>query len=313
MSTGAGNSKARQVAVADDGIYTIEKIIKHRNDKKKGRMFYIKWQGWEPKWNTWEPEDNILDKDLVAKYLDTIKTPGNKKGAKRSGESSATSTATTPPPAQRPRRDSEPSSNNNIIDSRDNSASPEIDRNSYGAIRPAETEGHFDKSDEDKDKAEQKQASQPTPPKPQSQQQKSGLPNLAVGYMGLQTEDETSPEPESEEPPHQPIPAEPEHEEQQKEKEEEEDAKKETEGDNDPTSNLVSVPMNEAAPLIEPTQTIVSTESVVVQDPAGGAPTFESQTTTWTESSSNGTYQYSTEYQVTQTVSDNIPVNFLEM
>ena len=49
-------------------------------------------------------------------------------------------------------------------------------------------------------------------------------------------------------------------------------------GDNDPTSNLVSVPMNEAAPLIEPTQTIVSTESVVVQDPAGGAPTFESQT-----------------------------------
>uniref|UniRef100_A0AC35FQP5 Chromo domain-containing protein n=1 Tax=Panagrolaimus sp. PS1159 TaxID=55785 RepID=A0AC35FQP5_9BILA len=367
MSSGAGNSKIRQIPDADDGIYTIEKIIKHKNDKKKGRMFFIKWQGWEPKWNTWEPEANILDKDLVAKYLDTIKTPA-KKGAKRSGDSSVNSAAASPPPPQRPRRDSEPSSNN--IDSRDKSASPEVDKNLFGSTttRPAETEGHFDKGDEDKDKVDQQKPEQPSqsPPKPQpppqqqqqSQQPKPALPNLATGYMGLQAEDESSPEPESEEP-QLPIPTEQQEppKQQPQHHKKEEDTKEETEGngpfelfghfanngesgefkitkqehpncaikiqvnnqpivtlpgEEDPNSNLVSVPLNEGTPLIEPTQTIVSSETAFVQDPSGSS-TFQSQTTTWTESSSNGNYQYNTEYQVTQVVSDNIPVKFLEM
>uniref|UniRef100_A0A914P6V0 Uncharacterized protein n=1 Tax=Panagrolaimus davidi TaxID=227884 RepID=A0A914P6V0_9BILA len=126
--------------------------------------------------------------------------------------------------------------------------------------------------------------------------------------MGLQAEDESSPEPESEEP-QLPIPTEQQEPPQQPQHHKEEEvAKEETEdergefkitkqehpncaikiqvnnqpivtlpGEEDPNSNLVSVPLNEATPLIEPTQTIVSSETAFVQDPSG-ASTFESQT-----------------------------------
>jgi hypothetical protein len=83
-------------------------------------------------------------------------------------------------------------------------------------------------------------------------------------------------------------------------------------GEDDPNSNLVSsVPMGgEAAPLLGAPQTHVQTEHTIAQS---GGTTVESYTATWQEPSSNATYQYNTEYQVTQVVSDNIPVNFLEM
>lgn len=162
MPGGARNRKsATAVAPAadppvDDGIYTIEKIIKHKNDKvnlnfsylknisflqKKGRLFFIKWQGWTASHNTWEPEDNILDKGLLEKYLAENATPATKKRGKRSAESSVASEDASSAP-QRPRLDSDVISNDEP--SYGTTPSPEINE-------LFQTEGHFDRADEDKE------------------------------------------------------------------------------------------------------------------------------------------------------------------
>jgi hypothetical protein len=281
MSGGAGNSKAKEIP-ADEEIYTIEKIIKHKNDKKKGRMFLIKWQGWAPSHNTWEPEGNILDKELLTKYFDTVKTPRGRKGAKRSVDSSANS-ATSPPAAQRPRLDS--SEVGSVV-----SNSPNMDANPNFPARTAVSEGQFDKHDEDEDKAEESAA----PPPPATSE-----------TVNSRDEEDEELSPEIEEPPPRKQPA-------PEQQQQDAPAKKETaavEGDDDTSSNLVSVPMG-ADSLLDAPRAVVTTEHTFAQS---GGTTYESHTTTWQEPSSNAAYQYNPEYQVTQVVSDNVPATFLEM
>jgi len=48
--------------------YVVEKILKHRVNKKGKKEYYLKWKGFTEAYNTWEPAENLNCEDLVEKY-----------------------------------------------------------------------------------------------------------------------------------------------------------------------------------------------------------------------------------------------------
>ena len=63
-------SKSGRIIDADDNIYAVKKIHKHRGDVG-AYEYLIEWKGYKEK--TWEPETNILDDLVVKKYWKSIK------------------------------------------------------------------------------------------------------------------------------------------------------------------------------------------------------------------------------------------------
>ncbi|KAJ2486480.1 hypothetical protein IWW37_005604 [Coemansia sp. RSA 2050] len=51
----------------DSDTFTVEKIVGHRKEEG-GMMYHIKWADYPDSENTWESEENIIDKDILAKY-----------------------------------------------------------------------------------------------------------------------------------------------------------------------------------------------------------------------------------------------------
>jgi hypothetical protein len=59
----------------DDDLYTIEKIVNHRIDKKTGITTYrTRWLNYTPKDDTWEPACNIASTGHVDRYIRSIQS-----------------------------------------------------------------------------------------------------------------------------------------------------------------------------------------------------------------------------------------------
>ncbi|KAJ2813102.1 hypothetical protein H4S07_000931 [Coemansia furcata] len=56
----------------DSDTFTVEKIVGHRKEDG-GTLYHIKWADYPDSENTWETEENIIDKDMLAKYWDDKK------------------------------------------------------------------------------------------------------------------------------------------------------------------------------------------------------------------------------------------------
>lgn len=51
----------QKVDVDEDTIYRIEKVIRRRNRRGRGREVLVKWYGWPNKFNSWIPEADLQD------------------------------------------------------------------------------------------------------------------------------------------------------------------------------------------------------------------------------------------------------------
>lgn len=53
----------------EEEVYEVEAIVGEKT--VKGIKHYkVKWENYDESENTWEPEENIIDKDLIAKFHD---------------------------------------------------------------------------------------------------------------------------------------------------------------------------------------------------------------------------------------------------
>ena len=50
-------------------IYTVEKVVNDRVDKKGNRQFLVKWLNYSDKYQSWEPEENIFDRSVITEYF----------------------------------------------------------------------------------------------------------------------------------------------------------------------------------------------------------------------------------------------------
>jgi len=73
---------------SDEELYYVERIVKHRVDKKGNVQYNVRWQGWGPSGDTWEPRKNLEGcKGILEAYEAKHKlgkfSSGNKRAAKR--------------------------------------------------------------------------------------------------------------------------------------------------------------------------------------------------------------------------------------
>ena len=61
---------SRSPKITDDNIYIVRKIVKHRGEPGSYE-YLVDWKGYSEQ--TWEPEANILDRDVVKSYWESIK------------------------------------------------------------------------------------------------------------------------------------------------------------------------------------------------------------------------------------------------
>ena len=60
--------------------YEVEKIIKHRKNKKTGKIeYFIKWKGYSDKFNSWEPENNLEHCQAILKEFRELNKKSNNK------------------------------------------------------------------------------------------------------------------------------------------------------------------------------------------------------------------------------------------
>merc|ERR1712003_369856 len=71
QSDGNDKEKSSSVSVYEED-YEVEEVVNHR-DTAKGRMYEVKWKGWDSSTNTWEPMKHLVDcKHLVTRYENKI-------------------------------------------------------------------------------------------------------------------------------------------------------------------------------------------------------------------------------------------------
>lgn len=56
------------------GIFEVEKVLAHRQNRKGKLQFLLKWKGFPSSENTWEKEDNLNCRDLIEEYWQSVAT-----------------------------------------------------------------------------------------------------------------------------------------------------------------------------------------------------------------------------------------------
>jgi len=91
-----GKGKKKVEEEEEEETYSVEKLVDFKEDKKKGKLFLVKWKGYSASENTWEPAENLVDE--CQDMMDELE----EKKAKAAGKGKAAEEPKKAPPKKKP-------------------------------------------------------------------------------------------------------------------------------------------------------------------------------------------------------------------